>query len=298
MLTGHPPFETARTKLTYEYIKTCQYKFPSHIKLSQAAMDFVKCILQLKPESRPSAQDLAMHPFLTAELGPRLPDRGISQRKPEVKKLVISAPREENVPVITKAVTQETVIVPGQFVARFCDHSDKYGLGYMLIDGTIGACFNDLTRMAMDPHEKFVQYWENYQTADPEVMNLENENEGMQKKLSLIRRFSESLKKTRSMYELPERRYSETVPLHHVKYWMRNDEATLFRMEDRNIQVNFNDRVKIVIFWNTKTMTMVRNIREAGRLLPLADVSAIGGLVDERRRFNIAKEMLTEMSGR
>jgi polo-like kinase 1 len=264
-------------------------------------MDFVKCILQIKPECRPSAQDLALHPFVAAEAAPPppLPERGIAERKPEVKKpaaLVIA--REENLPVVAKAVTPDTVIVPVHCVARFCDHSDKYGLGYMLIDGTIGACFNDLTRMVMDPHESFAQYWESYQTVTPEIVELQNGKESLAKKLSLIRRFSESLKKTRSMFELPEHRYSESVPLHHVKYWMRNDEATLFRMEDRNIQVNFNDRAKVVIFWNTKMMTMVRNIREAGRLLALSDVSASAQLAEERRRFNIAKEMLAEMSGR
>jgi polo-like kinase 1 len=294
LLTGRPPFETARTKLTYEHIKSCQYKFPPHIKLSQASMDFVRCILQLKPECRPSAQDLALHPFITGEGAGRhspLPDRGIGDRRP-------AAPpaRNENLPLPVKAVISETVIVPMHCVARFCDHSDKYGLGYLLIDGTIGACFNDLTRMVMDPHETFVQYWESYQTVTPEVIDLQNGRET--KKLSLIRRFSESLKKTRAMYELPDRPYTQAVPLHHVKYWMRNDDATLFRMDDRNIQVNFNDRVKVVIFWNTKTMTMVKNIREAGRLLALSEVSGSGPFVEERRRFNVAKEMLAEMSGR
>jgi polo-like kinase 1 len=181
-------------------------------------------------------------------------------------------------------------------VARFCDHSDKYGLGYLLIDGSIGACFNDLTRMVMDPHETFVQYWESYQTVTPEVMNPVTGSEA--KKLSLVRRFSESLKKTKSMFEMPIRTYSETVPLHHVKYWMRNDDATLFRMDDRNIQVNFQDRSKVLIFWATKQMTMVRNIREPGTLLALADLTGAGPLKEELKKFNIAKTMLAEMSGR
>jgi polo-like kinase 1 len=307
MLTGHPPFETARTKLTYEHIKNCQYTFPSHIKLSQASMDFIRCILQIKPECRPSAQELALHPFLTGESVPVsvpdvpkfLPERGLLERKPEVPMKRITdalAPRQENIAQPSKAVAPDTIIVPVHCVARFCDHSDKYGLGYMLIDGTIGACFNDLTRMVMDPHETFVQYWEGYRTVTPEVMNPDKGPQ--QKKLSLIRRFSESLKKTRSMFELPGARYSDAVPLRHVKYWMRSDEATLFRMDDRTIQVNFNDRTKVVIFWNTKMMTMVRNIRETGRLHALSDVTGQAHLSEERRRFEVAKGMLAEMSGR
>jgi polo-like kinase 1 len=209
---------------------------------------------------------------------------------------VPQVPREENLPPVPKAVALEMVSAPVNCVARFCDHSDRYGLAYLLIDGTIGACFNDLSRMVMDPHETFVQYWETYQTVTPEVMDLENGSQA--KKLSLIRRFSESLKKTRSMFELPARPYSETAPLRHVKYWMRNDNATLFRMDDRNIQVNFNDRCKVVIFWETKKMTMVRNIRDAGKLVAFADLNEQGALNEEYKRFNIAKAMLAEMSTR
>jgi polo-like kinase 1 len=313
MLTGRPPFETARTKLTYEHIKSCQYKFPTHLRFSEMAMDFVRCILQLRPECRPSAQDLAMHPFISGEQEPlpaalrakidapkyELPERGMIIAKPELparKKPEPPAVREENLPQAPKAVALETAIAPVHCVSRFCDHSDKYGLGYMLIDGTIGACFNDLTRMVMDPHEGFVQYWESYETVTPEVMEP---NGGPQaKKLSLLLRFGESLKKTRSMFELPARPYSQSVPLHHVKYWMRNDEATLFRMDDRNIQVNFNDRFKVVIFWNTKKMTMVKNIRDSGNLVSLADLTPQGPLVEEYKKFSVAKAMLAEMSGR
>jgi polo-like kinase 1 len=166
----------------------------------------------------------------------------------------------------------------------------------MLMDGTVGACFNDLTRMVMDPFETFVQYWESYQTVVPVVMNPRTGSQA--KKLSLLLRFSESLKRTKSMFDLPERHYSETAPMKHVKYWMRNDQATLFRLDDRNIQVNFNDRCKLIIFWNSKKMMMVRNIRETGRMIPLADVSGQGPMNEERRRFKVAKDMLSEMSGR
>jgi polo-like kinase 1 len=69
-------------------------------------------------------------------------------------------------------------------------------------------------------------------------------------------------------------------------------------MDDRNIQVNFNDRYKVVIFWETKKMTLVRNIRDAGKLVALADLNEQGPLNEEYKRFNIAKAMLAEMSAR
>ena len=190
----------------------------------------------------------------------------------------------------------EEITVPKHFVARFCDHSDRYGLGYMLVDGTVGACFNDYSRMVMDPFETFVQYWADYQVTTPEIMDPKTGPE--QKKLSLLRRFSESLKRTKSMFELPDHQYNQSNPMHHVKYWMRNDDATLFRMEDRNIQVNFNDRTKLLIFWNTKKMIMIHSIKETGKLLTLNDVNNMNPMRDEKKRFNVAKVMLAEMSGR
>jgi polo-like kinase 1 len=313
MLTGHPPFETARQKLTYEHIKSCQYRFPPEVRLSGEARDFVKIILQLRPESRPSAQDLSMHDFLqgpTVSFQQRpqfrptppamLPDRGLAARFDHRRRLLpepIPTP-VDNLPKydFDKVGESEVISFPKSCVARFCDHSEKYGLGYLLVDGTIGACFNDLSRMVMDPYETFVQYWENYQTTTPVIMDVRTGPE--QKKLCLLRRFSESLKSTKSMYELPDERYSDAVPMRHVKYWMRNDDAALFRMDNRNIQVNFNDRKKVIIFWNAKKMLMVQSIRETGKLIPLAEVNAQGPLSEERRRIQVAKAMLAEMSGR
>ncbi|OHT06860.1 CAMK family protein kinase [Tritrichomonas foetus] len=312
MLTGHPPFETTRTKLTYEHIKNCQYHFPTDIRISPIAKDFVRTILQLNPERRPNAQDVSLHPFLALPKQNVEPKAGIAPYKAkdalkprnevlkprnEVYEPIVQ--RRDNImvqPLHKYREEQEEITVPKHCVARFCDHSDKYGLGYMLIDGTVGACFNDLTRMVMDPFETFVQYWDNYQTVTPQIMDPKTGCE--QKKLSLLRRFSESLKKTKSMYELPAHHYSQTIPMRHVKYWMRNNDATLFRMDDRNIQVNFNDRTKVVIFWNSKKMIMIHSIKETGKLLPLNDVNNMSPLSEERKRFSVAKAMLAEMSGK
>lgn len=323
MLTGHPPFETTRTKLTYEHIKNCQYHFPSDIRISPTAKDFIRIILQVNPERRPNAQDVSLHPFLASQKNvvkdvkapqpirakPKQeeykPKEQVDRFKPKAVQEPVRAHepylqrRENNIlqnPLHKYHEELEEITVPKHFVARFCDHSDRYGLGYMLVDGTVGACFNDYSRMVMDPFETFVQYWENYEVTAPVIMDPVTGSE--QKKLSLLRRFSESLKRTKSMYELPAHHYNQTTPMHHVKYWMRNDDATLFRMEDRNIQVNFNDRLKLLIFWNDKKMIMIHSIKETGKLLTLNDVNNMSPLSEEKKRFNVAKVMLAEMSGK
>lgn len=64
LLTGKPPFETKKLKSTYEHIRSCSYSFPPELRLSFVAKDFVRSILQINPEVRPSAIELSLHPFL------------------------------------------------------------------------------------------------------------------------------------------------------------------------------------------------------------------------------------------
>lgn len=334
MLTGHPPFETRGTKQTYEHIKAGQYRFPSSVNLSFEAVDFIKTILQINPELRPNAQELMRHPFISGNHIPKQPyvkpirkayklpepqpvqikrtrhidpirhreDPLLGQRNYAPKVAAEPVYRRPNENVLNpdeKPKLPETKAMPHYCVARFCDHSAKHGLGYLLIDGTVGACFNDLSRMIMDPHETFVQYYENQSTIIPEVMSPHSPIES--KKLSILRKFSDLLKKTKSMYTLPIEHYRDTIPLHHVKYWSRNDDATLFRLEDKIVQVNFNDRTKIVYFPEFKKMIMVTSIKETGKMIPVEELSSSNKhckLIEEQKRFTVAKDMLAEMNGR
>ncbi|OHT15140.1 CAMK family protein kinase [Tritrichomonas foetus] len=310
MLTGTPPFETRRTKDTYEHIKNCQYRFPFELKLSPESKSFIKGILQLKPELRPSSYELQQHPFMQS-LGP-YPANSPPQETKEKEHNKLKERREhherrhhdehcendnDNVKHAgTKhhAHNYESTTMPEFCVSRFCDHSEKYGLGYLLINGAVGALFNDHSRMIMDPFEEFVQYYESYQDQTPKVLRKDDVNEI--KKLSILQKFAESLKKTKTMFTLPENHLDRFTPMHHVKYWSRNDDATLFRMDDRNIQVNFNDRTKMIIFWQSKKLFTVTTIKESGRLIPLEDLTKVKGLDDQRRRFMTAKAIIAQMS--
>lgn len=45
---------------------------------------------------------------------------------------------------------------PTVWVSKWVDYSNKYGLGYELTDGTFGAFFNDGTRIALAPNERYL----------------------------------------------------------------------------------------------------------------------------------------------
>jgi polo-like kinase 1 len=269
------PFQAADKKETYALIRKCAYSFPENSRLSMQARQFITGILQIDPQKRPSANDLLEHPFI-GERGP--PPRPLLQ---EVKNTVRAKPAG-------------TTTVPDFFVSRFCDHSEKYGLGYLLVNGTVGACFNDSSRMVMDPHEQFIQYWESYGVQRPDI--LKKDNDAQKKKTTILIRFSESLKKTASMFRPPSGTFDPQTPLKHVKYWLRTDKATLFRMDDRNIQVNFVDRNKLFIFWSQKELMLVPTVFDQGKTMTLADVGSQAPDSEEKSRFLIAKEMLAIMS--
>ena len=352
MLTGTPPFETKRTRDTYDHIMKCNYRFPSNIRLSSLAKNFIKCVLQIKPECRPSAFELQQHPFLQiVQPYPRnispikkspspypfdkhrtsakkqnakkeTPKRATPKKdnaknegirkessKKEAKMMApenINENQNQNVEKkpITKPQSEkkneanhgyECIPMPPFCISRFCDHSAKYGLGYLLINGTVGAIFNDLSRMIMDPHEQFIQYYPTYEDQTPVLLEKDDINEV--KKLSLLQKFAESLKKTTTMYQLPDKKFDPHEPLHHVKYWFRDEQALVFRMEDKNIQVNFNDRTKLVILWHDKKLFMVKNIRQEAEVIPFDDIMKNPAFEEQKNRFQEAKALISKMIG-
>lgn len=48
---------------------------------------------------------------------------------------------------------------PSCSVLLWWDYSSRYGLGYILYNGCVGVCFNDLSRIIMEPTERFAQFY-------------------------------------------------------------------------------------------------------------------------------------------
>ena len=282
MLTGRLPFQARDKQGTYAQIKNCKYDFPTNIVISKAARQFVEATLKVDPKQRPTALELSEHPVLVSHH---------SERKN--REHAGTENQCQNSPIDVNAACL-MMPVPDCFVSRFCDQSEKYGLGYLLINGTVGACFNDSSRMVLDPHQQFIQYWDTYTEQVPEVVTIFDKR--LAKKIAVLMRFSLSLRKTNTLYKLPKKQFDPSVPMIHVKYWYRTEQATLFRMDDRNIQVNFSDRKKLIIFWTERTMMVVPSLFEQGRLIPLSMMNRKGLESDEKSRFLVAKDMLTKMS--
>lgn len=188
MLTGHPPFDGGRKSITYENIKNCEYRFPPTISISSLAKDFIRTILRIDPDRRPTAIDLSNHGFLTTftrELIPSflpktatseqtlntkldfntnipgpvrpripLPPRDLNILSP-IKDVVVTRPPP--IPSTSTSQSKKIFNIPNNFISKVYLHGND--LSYLLADGTVGICFADGSLMVMDPHESFIQFY-------------------------------------------------------------------------------------------------------------------------------------------
>ncbi|KAK8849326.1 hypothetical protein M9Y10_018698 [Tritrichomonas musculus] len=185
-------------------------------------------------------------------------------------------------------------VVPSYVVTKHCVHADY--LAYLLGDGTVGLCYEDRSRIVIDPNEKFVQFYKN-QNAYAEVINVKNIDgnikENIKNKISQVKKYAKSFKKFQYLYELPSNDLDSNSTLPNVKSFSRNDSSFLFKFNNKNIQVNFGDYKKLLIFWNTKKICFFRVIKEKCQLMDLNDVANMNSNCEEIEKFKKAKELLS-----
>ncbi|KEG13852.1 protein kinase [Trypanosoma grayi] len=63
LLVGEPPFQTSDVKATYRRIKQCRYEFPPRVVVPESGKDLIHCILQSRPDHRPTLIEIRTHPF-------------------------------------------------------------------------------------------------------------------------------------------------------------------------------------------------------------------------------------------
>ena len=149
----------------------------------------------------------------------------------------------------------------------------------------------------MDPNEQFVQIYKNQYSNVPEVVQLFKTNgENELKNVSLVKKMAKSFKKIRFSYDQPSDDYEPSTPLHFVRCFVKNDDCVLFKFNDKNLQVNFNDHMKLIIFWNTKKMCFFRSIKEKSVLLDLKSVASMNSNSEELKKFKNAKILLSNLA--
>lgn len=187
--------------------------------------------------------------------------------------------------------------IPNYFVTKFCIYEDD--IGYLLGNGIVGTCFKDSSRIVMDPSESFIQYYKNYESSF-ETINikekLSNVKDSVFVKYSLVMRFANMFKKTKNLNDAASKNINPNLPLLNVKYFLCKNDSFLFKFSDRNIQVNFSDHTKMIIFANNKKVCFLRSMTDKCCLLDLNEVANMNADSDERQKFKNAKLLLNDLS--
>jgi polo-like kinase 1 len=163
-------------------------------------------------------------------------------------------------------------VSPEVWVTKWVDYSSKYGVGYLLSDGSLGVYFNDSTKVIL-VGSRF-DYVTRRTQDKPEVRatySLDDYPEDLKKKVTLLRHFknylaSDTVEKkdgaTVGESGLPsEQRQPPPAggppAAAYVKKWTRNKHAILFQLSNKIVQVMFFDKTEAVLSSKSQIVTYV-----------------------------------------
>ena len=140
---------------------------------------------------------------------------------------------------------------PSVWVSRYVDYTTKYGLGFLMSDGSSGVYFNDSTKMASSGET--VRYMER-QRDDlgrletlTETHTLSHYPERLKKKVTLLQHFSNYLRQQQQQNDHGTSLAPSACALVFVKKWIRTKHAILFRLSNHTVQVVFFDQTEVLV---------------------------------------------------
>ena len=286
LLIGRPPFETNDVKKTYNLIKMNAYSFPDQISISQEAKSLITQILKNDPNRRPSLNEILEHEFF--HMGNSIPkllpvstlavppsEAYIKKYNPlpcyepassahdtmPIKSISESSKKVSN---NTERPTKSTLLMINPvnvWVKKWIDYSSKYGLGYLLNNGTAGVYFNDSTKIILKAGESSFCYIDRNSLKKDTVMeyDINQVPEKLYKKFALLQHFKSYLETDE---ESPCELSAEDNEINYVKKWLRTKRAILFRFANKSVQVSFQDKTEVILSNEIKVLTYINKKRE------------------------------------
>ena len=182
-----------------------------------------------------------------------------------------------------------------ELVTKFVDFSSKYGLGYMLSNGSYGVLFNDSTKIILHPNLFHFDYIErpkqqptlnsNGQATESVIDQVSqfdffNYPEAINKKVVLLQHFKSYLDGNQKFKPLEQNFTKENAPqrtptddnnanLVYIKKWKRAKKAILLRNTNKVIQVMFQDQSELILCSGSGFVTFVNSKQEV-KQMPLS----------------------------
>ena len=166
------------------------------------------------------------------------------------------------------------------FVTKCVDYSSKYGIVYLLSNNLIGVYFNDCTKLIYNPRTAKLSFIERNATKDKDMMynfGIKEAPKELQKKILIFQQFKKYFEeelnpektdkdkdkdakshhksrkkksdknKEEEKKEKPEDKEQEGDNVF-LRKWLRTNQAIIFRLSNKTIQVIFKDQTEIILF--------------------------------------------------
>lgn len=211
---------------------------------------------------------------------------------------------------------------PDTWVKKWVDYSSKYGLGYLLSNGSTGVFFNDSSKIVLDPKGHNFNYIERRIADKQEIITshtLSDYPTTLQKKVTLLQHFKSYLEgdnsnsqnkeinakdnnfgtKTNFPMEEESKSISSdtskkiTANFIYVKKWMRTRHAIMFRLSNKIVQVCFQDHTEIILSSESRVVTYANKKGERSTY-PLSSALESNNY-EMTKRLKYTKDILTHM---
>jgi polo-like kinase 1 len=186
------------------------------------------------------------------------------------------------------------------YVKKWVDYSTKYGLGYLLSNGSVGVFFNDCTKIILNGSKEYFEYIERRASDRVDIMSCYTLNvypKELHKKVTLLQHFRSYLEGLKTQSTNPtedcDQYKSGQQPLVYLKKWMKTRHAIMFRLSNKIVQVDFQDKTQIILSSESKLVTYVNKKGEQSQY-PIATALESDN-AEMAKRLKYTKEILTHM---
>lgn len=191
---------------------------------------------------------------------------------------------------------------PSKWVERYVDYTSKYGLGYLLNEGSSGVYFNDSTKTILEAHGDAFQYIERKKSSDdpsrrsePIIAShtLANYPDSLQKKVTLLTHFRDYLIEQHKKLDGGAMSPLAVRTMTYLKKWVRTRHAVFFRLSDQTVQIVFYDHTEVLLTPDERYITYVD--RNKTRNTYYMTDELIGCNTEIERRLKYTKEILQQL---
>jgi len=186
---------------------------------------------------------------------------------------------------------------PEIWVKKWVDYSSKYGLGYLLSNGSTGVFFNDSSKIILDNKAINFNFIERRSSDKQEIVTTHTLTEypkDLTKKVTLLQHFRSYLEgETKGENKEEEEDKGDDKNNVYVKKWMRTRHAIMFRLSNKIVQVCFQDHTEIILSSESRVVTYV-NKKSERTTYPLSNALESNNY-EMTKRLKYTKDILTHM---